>query len=167
MPARHTSLQQGLLFEADLIGGSGRRKRVSARHQVKRLDRIFRKSSLNSKNRSGRRNKLSSFGADLCSAISPANSSPVQSGPDVFADALVPQAGAIDARRSTNLPIQIRQRKCLGRHGPKAAGRFTLRWANGAPDGRPVLRARHLTCYDAWNCGTRLGRWLSLCQMAG
>jgi hypothetical protein len=46
MPARHTSLQDGLLFEADFIGGSGRRKRVSARHQVKRLDRIFEEFAL-------------------------------------------------------------------------------------------------------------------------
>ncbi len=44
--------------------GSGRRKRVSARHQVKRLDRIFEGFAL-LENRSGRRNKFSSFGADL------------------------------------------------------------------------------------------------------
>jgi hypothetical protein len=36
---------------------------VSARHQVKRLDRIFEGFAL--ENRSGRRNKLSSFGADF------------------------------------------------------------------------------------------------------
>jgi hypothetical protein len=42
MPARHKSLQDDLLLEADLKpDGSGRRKRVSARHQVKRLDRGF------------------------------------------------------------------------------------------------------------------------------
>jgi hypothetical protein len=38
---------------------------VSARHQVKRLDRIFGQEFALPENRSGRRNKLSSFGADL------------------------------------------------------------------------------------------------------
>jgi hypothetical protein len=42
MPARHKSLQDDLLLEAGFKpDGSGRRKRVSARHQVKRLDRHF------------------------------------------------------------------------------------------------------------------------------
>jgi hypothetical protein len=69
---------------------------VSARHQVKRLDRIFEELAL-LKSRSGRGNKFSSFGADLWSAISPASKAQVKSGPDVFADALVPQAGTTDA----------------------------------------------------------------------
>jgi hypothetical protein len=64
---------------------------VSARHQVKRLDRIFERVRSN-ENRFGRRNKFSSFGADLASAISPAIFAQVKSGPDVFADALVPCA---------------------------------------------------------------------------
>ena len=96
MPARHKSLQDDLLLEADFKSdSSGRRKRVSARHQVKRLDRTFEELAL-LENRSGRRNRFSSFGADLqWSAISPAVSKPnVKSGPDVFADALVPRAGA-------------------------------------------------------------------------
>jgi hypothetical protein len=43
MPARHKSLSDGLLLEGrfSCLKGSSRRKRVSARHQVKRLDRIF------------------------------------------------------------------------------------------------------------------------------
>jgi hypothetical protein len=45
MPARHESLQDSLPRQI-WIGGSGRRKRVSARHQVKRLDRILVKGSL-------------------------------------------------------------------------------------------------------------------------
>ena len=50
----------------------------------------FRGSSL-FQNRSGRRNEFSSFGADfLRSAISPGPKPSVKSGPDVFADALVP-----------------------------------------------------------------------------
>jgi hypothetical protein len=90
MPARHKSLQDDLLFEADFKSdSSGRRKRVSARHQVKRPDRTFEGFVL-FENRSGRRNKFSSFGADLRSAISPAVFAQVKSGPDVFADALVP-----------------------------------------------------------------------------
>jgi hypothetical protein len=65
MPARHKSRHDGLLLEANFRqDGSGRRKRVSARHQVKRLDRTFEGFAL-VENRSGRRNKFSSFGADL------------------------------------------------------------------------------------------------------
>ena len=42
MPARHKSHQDGLPLEADFNPDSSRRrKRVSARHQVKRLDRGF------------------------------------------------------------------------------------------------------------------------------
>jgi hypothetical protein len=42
MPARHKSLATVCFLKADIPSeGSGRRKRVSARHQVKRLDRIF------------------------------------------------------------------------------------------------------------------------------
>jgi len=64
MPARHTSPQNELLLiERISTGGSGRRKRVSARHQVKRLDRTFRRVR-SFENRSGRRNRFSSFGAD-------------------------------------------------------------------------------------------------------
>jgi hypothetical protein len=75
MPARHTSHQDGLLqdglpleanFEPE---GSGRRKRVSARHQVKRPDRNFRQSPLYSEYGPAEEPALScwysSFGADL------------------------------------------------------------------------------------------------------
>jgi hypothetical protein len=51
--------------------------------------------------RSGRRNKFSSFGADFWSAISLAVLAGVKSGPDVFADALVP--GADVARHSVSV----------------------------------------------------------------
>jgi hypothetical protein len=70
---------------------------VSARHQVKRLDRAFEEFE----NRSGRRNQFSSFGADLLgSQFHRRSYAQVKSGPDVFADALVPSAAAVDARRS-------------------------------------------------------------------
>jgi hypothetical protein len=76
MPARHTSHQDGSPLEANSKPeGSGRRKRVSARHQVKRPDRKFRQSSLLRRERSVRRNgpaeepgiacRPSSIGADL------------------------------------------------------------------------------------------------------
>jgi hypothetical protein len=70
--------------------GSGRRKRVSARHQVKRLDRISEELALS--NRSGRRNRFSSFGAGIlnCSQFHRGQKPGLKSGPDVFADALVP-----------------------------------------------------------------------------
>jgi len=102
MPARHKSLQRGLLLEADFkLTGSGRRKRVSARHQVKRLDRPFEGFAL-CQDRSGRRNKfLRSVRLPPGSAISPASRPQpalwpkVKSGPDVFADALVPHLSAL------------------------------------------------------------------------
>jgi hypothetical protein len=69
MPARHGSLQDDLLLEADLNSDSSDwRKRVSARHQVKRLDRFFEMAS--SKTGPAEENRFSSFGADLWSAIS-------------------------------------------------------------------------------------------------
>jgi hypothetical protein len=82
-----------LLLEADFNpDSSGRRKRVSARHQVKRLDRIFERVR-SFESRSGRRNKFSSFGADLKGPqFHPAPKPQVKSGPDVFADALVQSA---------------------------------------------------------------------------
>jgi hypothetical protein len=69
---------------------------VSARHQVKRLDRPFEEFE----NRSGRRKQFSSFGADpFAPQFHRRFSAQVKSGPDVFADALVPSAAAVDARR--------------------------------------------------------------------
>ena len=90
MPARHKSLQDDLLLKSKFqTGGSGRRKRVSARHQVKRLDRPFGRVR-SFENRSGRRNEFSSFGADLQGPQFHRRSlAQVKSGPDVFADALV------------------------------------------------------------------------------
>ena len=85
MPARHSSLRRN-------SEGSGRRKRVSARHQVKRLDRISKEFA--SSSRSSRRNKLSSFGADAFMEIRNfyrRHKPGMKSGPDVFADALVPR----------------------------------------------------------------------------
>jgi hypothetical protein len=96
MPARHTSLPAGLLSESRFLKiGSCRRKRVSARHQVKRLDRNF-EGACSFEERSGRRNRFSSFGADLrglqfhgLQGSNRAARFSVKSGPDVFADALV------------------------------------------------------------------------------
>jgi hypothetical protein len=80
------------------MDSSGRRKRVSARHQVKRLDRIFEEFALGKTGPAEETGFLRSVRI-FRSAISPA-SKQVKSGPDVFADALVPSAAAVDARRS-------------------------------------------------------------------
>jgi hypothetical protein len=90
MPARHTSLQDHLLLEANSTGGSGRRKRVSARHQVKRLDRPFEGFALSKTGPAEETGFLRSVRVSW-SAISPSpTKAHVKSGPDVFADALVP-----------------------------------------------------------------------------
>jgi len=66
---------------------SGRRQRVSARHQVKRPDRRFGPAE---------ENGFSSFGADLFLVRNSLGLSPeLKSGPDVFADALVSIFGLI------------------------------------------------------------------------
>jgi hypothetical protein len=71
MPARHTSLQDGLLLEADferaaLVDERGCRRDIRSNgwiviSRVRSLEKEF--ALL--KNRSGRRNRFSSFGADL------------------------------------------------------------------------------------------------------
>jgi hypothetical protein len=79
---------------------------VSARHQVKRLDRIFQSSLLVKEEFApGKTGPAEETGflrsvRIFRSAISPASKPQVKSGPDVFADALVPSAAAVDARRS-------------------------------------------------------------------
>ena len=69
---------------------------MSARHQVKRLDRPFEELE------TGPAEEISFFVrcGSFSSAISPAIfKAQVKFGPDVFADALVPNAAAVDARR--------------------------------------------------------------------
>jgi hypothetical protein len=81
---------------------------VSARHQVKRLDRL--REGLALQDRSGRRNRISSFVADLVQAPQFHRMQiRAKSDPDVFADALAPAAAppsppAFDFRCSP-LPI--------------------------------------------------------------
>jgi hypothetical protein len=92
MPARHESLQDDLLPKADFgSDSSGRRKRVSARHQVKRLDRDPEEFAL-SKN--GPAEEISFLrSVRICGPqFHRCSSAQVKSGPDVFADALVPDA---------------------------------------------------------------------------
>jgi hypothetical protein len=70
-------------------GGSGRRKRVSARHQVKRLDRTFDRAC--SFRKPARQKKEVFFiGADLKVRNFTGALRQLRFGPDVFADALVP-----------------------------------------------------------------------------
>ena len=87
MPARHTSpaVTSRNIMKA-LVDERGCRRDIRSNGWI-----VFRGSSL-LQNRSGRRNEFSSFGAGLRrSAISPGPKPGVRSGPDVFADALVPR----------------------------------------------------------------------------
>ena len=80
------------------------------------------------RSRSGRRNKLSSFGADrLKSAISPATSWSVGSGPDVFADALVPARGKHSPALQFPNGIVFRYRRPCPRPYDRARSRPPLR----------------------------------------
>ena len=107
MPARHTSLQDGPLLEAvfdpaALVDERGCRRDIRSNGWI-----VLSRSSL-FENRSGRRNKFSSFGADLWSAISSGPKPAVKSGPDVFADALVPKTP--HAGVSEDAPCGVRRR---------------------------------------------------------
>jgi hypothetical protein len=66
---------------------------VSARHQVKRLDRLSKKSSLFEVGPAEETGFFVRCGPPFGSAISPGPKPIVKSDPDVFADALVPMAG--------------------------------------------------------------------------
>jgi hypothetical protein len=66
---------------------------VSARHQVKRLDRLSKKGSLFEVGPAEETGFFVRCGPPLGSAISPGPKPIVKSDPDVFADALVPTAG--------------------------------------------------------------------------
>jgi hypothetical protein len=95
------------------MDSSGRRKRVSARHQVKRLDRIFEEFALGKTGPAEETGFLRSVRI-FRSAISPASKPQVKSGPDVFADALVPSAAAVEpgARSSHSNYQTARQCHC-------------------------------------------------------
>jgi hypothetical protein len=78
-------------------GGSGRRKRVSARHQVKRLHRHsagFALTKTGSAEEAQYPYWRSSFGADPKVRSFTGGFRRLRFGPDVFADALVAWAGA-------------------------------------------------------------------------
>jgi hypothetical protein len=80
-------------------GGSGRRKRVSARHQVKRLHRTFDRAC--SFRKPARQKKRVFFiGADPKVRNFIGALSQLRFGPDVFADALVPSRRVVVARGS-------------------------------------------------------------------
>jgi|SRR5882724_6141834 len=87
MPARHTSSRTK---SQDKLRSSGRRKRVSARHQVKRLDRSSKEFALSKTIRQKKQVffvRCGSSGPQFHRAPKPG----LKSGPDVFADALVPR----------------------------------------------------------------------------
>jgi hypothetical protein len=90
MPARHTSLQNDLFprgrFEpAALVDERGCRRDIRSNGWI-----VFSQRVRSFRNRSGRRNKFSSFGADRYDPqFHRRSNAQVKSGPDVFADALV------------------------------------------------------------------------------
>jgi hypothetical protein len=99
-------------------GGSGRRKRVSARHQVKRLDRfVFSGVSSDGNGFGGR----TSFFIGAGPKIRNLTGAPCRSrfAPDVFADALVPRASPL--RALPHLPSNPARRSL-----PKAFPRASL-----------------------------------------
>jgi hypothetical protein len=116
MPARHTSLQDIPLLEAvsnpvALVDERGCRRDIRSNGWI-----VLSKEFALHENRSGRRNQFSSFGADLWSAISPGSKPAMKSGPDVFADALVPLPWLSPARQIfENLP---KQALAIRRRGP-------------------------------------------------
>jgi len=89
MPARHTSLQDIPLLEAvsnpaALVDERGCRRDIRSNGWI-----VLRKSPLLRKP-VRQKEPVPSFGADLWSAISSGPKPSMKSGPDVFADALVP-----------------------------------------------------------------------------
>jgi hypothetical protein len=112
---------------------------VSARHQVKRLDRIFEKSSLFPK--IGPAEETSFLRSVRILAVRnftgfqarPACKPQVKSGPDVFADALVPRA----APMAPGAPISP-ESKCPF-CPPLASGRRRLFCSRGQRRGRPAF----------------------------
>ena len=90
MPARHTSLQDGLLLEADFERAALVDER-GCRRDIRSNGWIVIRGACSFENRSGRRNRFSSFGADLeVRNFTGPPKARLRSGPDVFADALVP-----------------------------------------------------------------------------
>jgi hypothetical protein len=138
MPARHTSPQDDLLLEADFNRWLWSTKEGVGETSGQTAGSYFLKSSLFCEKRSGRRNRFSSFGADLkVRNFTGLTSLKVKSGPDVFADALVP------------MPALIKP----GALPPTSFGIVLIP--------RPCGSVFYVTS------GTRLRQWLSLCQMAG
>ena len=104
MPARHTSLQDippllAVFNPAALVDERGCRRDIRSNGWI-----VLSKEFALHENRSGRRNQFSSFGADLWSAISPGSKPAMKSGPDVFADALVPLPWLSPARQILKSP---------------------------------------------------------------
>ena len=133
-PARHESLQDGLLLEANfrliaLVDERGCRRDIRSNGW-----NVISKSLL-LENRSGRRNRFSSFGADHRSAISPGSKLQVKSGPDVFADALVPKAGTwCSAIWIPKSPTSLQRVNRIARHA--TASRSAHRRGRARCDGR-------------------------------
>ena len=90
MPARHTSPQNELLPKSGFHRGLWSTKEGVGETSGQTAGSYFPRAR-SFENRSGRRNKFSSFGADPCGPqFHRQSNAQVKSDPDVFADALVP-----------------------------------------------------------------------------
>jgi hypothetical protein len=130
---------------------------VSARHQVKRLDRIFEELALGKIGSAEETDFLRSVRI-LVRNFTGASKPHVKSGPDVFADALVPLPALMAlARRFPQIP-----NNCRSSSSAKADDR--VRRGFSIQRLPPKIPGRWPT--SAVQAG-RLRQWLSLCQMAG
>ncbi len=125
-------------------GGSGRRKRVSARHQVKLSGRGFRQGSLWRK-QARRKKEVFFIGADPKLRNFTGACRRLGFGPDVFADALVP-CRRIVARRS--IPPKTCSRPITASAGTRCGDgyRFAKRQGESNSAGRPVIQQNKRFC---------------------
>jgi hypothetical protein len=162
MPARHPDLRTICFPEAIHPGGSGWRKRVSARHQVKRLDRLSKKGSLFEVGPAEETGFFVRCGPPFGSAISPGPKPIVKSDPDVFADALVPMPAIwcrlflfpdLSCKTSGSLRPHHGRRQCC--RVPPAFAHDGYRSANrhGKPDFK--IADKPLCCRHFSDCGNR------------
>jgi hypothetical protein len=175
MPARHTSLQNDLLpksrFEpAALVDERGCRRDIRSNGWI-----VFPKEFALSENRSGRRNKFSSFGADPCDPqFHRRSNAQVKSGPDVFADALVlltpqPLRRGAQIFNTPTFDLSLEPPHGGGRLHP-CPGRSAALLCCSAGPGPTAMgpgSAAHHADGVAQHPGTRPFRWLSFPEMPG
>jgi hypothetical protein len=153
MPARHTSLQDIPLLEAvsnpaALVDERGCRRDIRSNGWI-----VLSKEFALFENRSGRRNQFSSFGADLWSAISSGSTPCMKSGPDVFADALVPLPRLCPARQIIKIP--------------KPRSRHPQPWSRKGSTATPAVSGLPGCRYRAQGARPDCREWLSFRETAG